>query len=80
MKIRFTKEEKFIAKLVVIVLAGLSIRGWINFGYEEAIKNAQLVSVNENTQSEYIISFKGENHLYQGNWEEKYQSSSDYIK
>ena len=69
---KFTKEEKFLAKMVLVVVIGLLIRGYGLHVQQKTIESAQLISVNENTHSSYIISFDGDEHLYTGSWKEMY--------
>lgn len=69
---KFTKEEKFLAKMVIVVLIGLLIRGYGLHVQQKTIESASLVSVNENTHQSYVLSFDGDEHLYTGSWKEMY--------
>lgn len=58
---RFTKEEKFIAKMLIVVLIGLAIRAYGLYVRNETIEAAELVNVND---VGYTLSFEGEEHYY----------------
>ena len=58
---RFTKEEKFIALVLVTVIIGLLIRAYGLHVREQTIRAAELTGV---TDSGYSISFEGEEHYY----------------
>ena len=58
---KFTKEEKFMVKVLIIVLIGLMIRSYGLFVREQTIRAATLTGVTENG---YTISFEGEEHYY----------------
>lgn len=77
---KFTKEEKFIAKMVIIVVIGLLVRQYGLYIQNKTIESAKLYSVNQNTHTEYTIEFDGEYHNYTGDWYEEYQSTKDYLK
>lgn len=63
MKNRFhlNSEEKFLVKILALVLVGLIFVAYGNFVRNETIKAASLVDVND---SGYILSFEGEEHYY----------------
>ena len=71
-----TKEMKNLIKLVIIaVLFVISVGFVYNLGYNKAIHNAHLVSVNENNHNSYIIGFSNDdknNNVYEGDWVELY--------
>ena len=58
---RFTKEEKFIALVLVTVIVGLLIRAYGLYVKEQTIQSAELSYV---TETGYAISFEGEEHYY----------------
>ena len=58
---RFTKEEKFIALVLVTVIIGLMIRSYGLYVRNQTIQSAELTGV---TGSGYTISFEGEEHYY----------------
>ena len=58
---RFTKEEKFIALVLVTVIIGLLIRAYGLHVREQTIRAATLTGV---TDSGYTISYAGEEHYY----------------
>lgn len=58
---RFTKEEKFMAKVLIIVIIALMVRAYGLFVREQTIRAAELTRV---TDSGYTLSFEGEEHYY----------------
>ena len=58
---RFTKEEKFIALVLVTVIIGLMIRSYGLYVRNQTIQSAELTGV---TETGYTISFNGEEHYY----------------
>lgn len=58
---RFTKEEKFIALVLVTVIIGLMIRSYGLYVRNQTIQSAELTGV---TDSGYTISFESEEHYY----------------
>ena len=58
---RFTKEEKFIALVLVTVSIGLMVRSYGLYVRNKTIPSAELTGV---TDSGYTISFEGEEHYY----------------
>ena len=58
---RFTKEEKFIALVLVTVIIGLMIRSYGLYIRNQTIQSAELTGV---TETGYTISFNGEEHYY----------------
>lgn len=58
---KFTKEEKFMAKVLIIVIIGLMIRAYGLHVREQTIRAATLTGV---TDSGYTLSFEGEEHYY----------------
>ena len=58
---RFTKEEKFIALVLVTVIIGLMIRSYGLYVRNQTIQSAELTGV---TDSGYTLSFEGEEHYY----------------
>ena len=58
---RFNKEEKFIIRIIIIVIIGLLIRAYGLHVQKQTIRSAELTSV---TDSGYTISFQGEEHIY----------------
>ena len=58
---KFTKEEKFMAKVLIIVIIGLLIRAYGLHVREQTIRAAELMYV---TETGYAISFNGEEHYY----------------
>lgn len=58
---RFTKEEKFMFRILIIVLIGLVIRFYGLHVREQTIQSAELTGV---TETGYTISFNGEEHYY----------------
>ena len=58
---RFNKEEKFIIRIIIIVIIGLMVIGYGKFVRNQTIQSAMLTGV---TDSGYTISFEGEEHYY----------------
>ena len=58
---RFNKEEKFIIRIIIIVIIGLMMIGYGKFVRNQTIRSAELTRV---TDSGYSISFEGEEHYY----------------
>lgn len=58
---KFTKEERFIAKVLIIVIIGLLIRAYGLHVRNQTIQSAELTGVTENG---YTLSFEGEEHYY----------------
>lgn len=59
--IRLNSEERFMVKVLIIVLIGLMIRAYGLHVREQTIRAATLTGV---TESGYSISFYGEEHYY----------------
>jgi hypothetical protein len=63
--LKLTKEEKFVTKLIILVLIGLLFvfyGHWLeNKVRQETIESAELISVDDDG---YSISFNGETHWY----------------
>ena len=58
---KFNKEERFIIRILIIVLIGLMIRSYGLFVRNQTIQSAELTGVTENG---YTLSFEGEEHYY----------------
>lgn len=58
---RFNKEEKFIIRIIIIVIIGLMMIGYGKFVRNQTIRSAELTGV---TETGYTISFNGEEHYY----------------
>lgn len=58
---RFNKEEKFIIRIIIVVIIGLMVIGYGKFVRNQTIRSAELTGV---TDSGYSISFEGEEHYY----------------
>ena len=58
---KFNKEERFIIRILIIVLIGLMIRSYGLFVRNQTIRAATLTGV---TETGYTISFGGEEHYY----------------
>lgn len=58
---RFNKEEKFIIRIIIIVIIGLMVIGYGKFVRNQTIRSAELTGV---TETGYTISFEGEEHYY----------------
>ena len=58
---KFTKEERFMAKVLIIVIIGLLIRAYGLYVQKQTIQSAELTGV---TDSGYTIAFEGEEHYY----------------
>ena len=58
---RFNKEEKFIIRIIIVVIIGLMVIGYGKFVRNQTIRAAELTAVTENG---YSISFEGEEHYY----------------
>ena len=58
---KFTKEERFMAKVLIIVIIGLLIRAYGLYVRNQTIRAAELTAVTENG---YTLSFEGEEHYY----------------
>ena len=58
---KLNKEERFMVKVLIIVLIGLMIRGYGLHVRNQTILAAELTGV---TDSGYSISFNGEEHYY----------------
>lgn len=58
---RFNKEEKFIIRIIIIVIIGLMIRYYGLYVRNQTIRAATLTGV---TETGYTISFEGEEHYY----------------
>lgn len=58
-------EEKFIIRILVFVIIGLLFVGYGRYVQESTIESAVLTEIND---SEYRISFDGEEHVY--TWED----------
>lgn len=58
---RFNKEERFIIRIIIVVIIGLMVIGYGKFVRNQTIRSAELTGV---TDSGYSISFEGEEHYY----------------
>ena len=58
---KFNKEERFIIRILIIVLIGLMIRFYGLHVQKQTIQSAELTGV---TETGYTISFNGEEHYY----------------
>ena len=58
---KFNKEERFIIRIIIIVIIGLMVIGYGKFVRNQTIQSAELTGV---TDSGYTISFEGEEHYY----------------
>ena len=58
---KFNKEERFIIRIIIIVIIGLMVIGYGKFVRNQTIQSAELTGV---TDSGYSISFNGEEHYY----------------
>lgn len=58
---KFTKEEKFLVKVLIMVIISLMIRAYGLYVKEQTIQSAELSYV---TETGYAISFEGEEHYY----------------
>ena len=58
---KFNKEERFIIRILIIVLIGLMIRSYGLYVQKRTIQSAELTGV---TETGYTISFAGEEHYY----------------
>lgn len=58
---KFNKEERFIIRILIIVLIGLMIRSYGLYIQKQTIQSAELTGV---TETGYTISFAGEEHYY----------------
>ena len=58
---KFNKEERFIIRIIIIVIIGLLIRAYGLHVREQTIRAATLTGV---TETGYTISFEGEEHYY----------------
>lgn len=58
---RFNKEEKFIIRIITVVIIGLMVIGYGKFVRNQTIRSAELTGV---TETGYTISFNGEEHYY----------------
>ena len=58
---KFNKEEKFMTKVLIIVIIGLMIRAYGLHVREQTIRAATLTGV---TDSGYTLAFEGEEHYY----------------
>lgn len=58
---KFNKEERFIIRIIIIVIIGLMVIGYGKFVRNQTIQSAMLTGV---TDSGYTISFEGEEHYY----------------
>ena len=58
---KFNKEERFIIRIIIIVIIGLMVIGYGKFVRNQTIRAATLTAVTENG---YSISFEGEEHYY----------------
>lgn len=58
---KLNKEERFMVKVLIIILIGLMIRSYGLHVREQTIRAATLTGV---TDSGYSISFEGEEHYY----------------
>ena len=59
--IHLNSEEKFLVKILIVVLIGLIFRYYGLYIQNETIKSAELTSV---TDYGYSLSFHGEEHYY----------------
>ena len=58
---KFNKEERFIIRIIIIVIIGLMVIGYGKFVRNQTIQSAKLTGV---TETGYTISFNGEEHYY----------------
>lgn len=58
---KFNKEERFIIRIIIIVIIGLMVIGYGKFVRNQTIQSAELTGV---TDSGYTLSFEGEEHYY----------------
>lgn len=58
---KFNKEERFIIRIIIVVLIGLMFVAYGNYIKKQTIQSAMLTGV---TDSGYTISFEGEEHYY----------------
>ena len=58
---KFNKEERFIIRIIIIVIIGLMVIGYGKFVRNQTIQSAELTGV---TETGYTISFEGEEHYY----------------
>ena len=58
---KFNKEEKFIIRIIIIVIIGLMVIGYGKFVRNQTIRAAELTAVTENG---YTLAFEGEEHYY----------------
>lgn len=58
---KLNKEERFMVKILIIVIIALMVRAYGLFVREQTIRAATLTAVTENG---YSISFDGEEHYY----------------
>ena len=58
---KFNKEERFIIRIIIIVIIGLMVIGYGKFVRNQTIREATLTAVTENG---YTLSFEGEEHYY----------------
>ena len=58
---KFNKEERFIIRIIIIVIIGLMVIGYGKFVRNQTIQSAELTGV---TDSGYTISFAREEHYY----------------
>ena len=58
---KFNKEERFIIRIIIIVIIGLMVIGYGKFVRNQTIQSAELIGV---TETGYTISFNGEEHYY----------------
>ena len=58
---KFNKEERFIIRIIIIVIIGLMVIGYGKFVRNQTIQSAELTGV---TETGYTISFNGEEHYY----------------
>ena len=65
---KFTKDAKFLVFIAIVALIGILYR----LGYDQAIRDAKLISVNENTHQSYTLTFDKRTYTYAGDWIEKY--------
>lgn len=59
--IHLNSEEKFLIRIIIIVIIGLMMIGYGKFVRNQTIQSAELTGV---TDSGYSISFNGEEHYY----------------
>ena len=58
---KFNKEERFIIRIIIIVIIGLMVIGYGKFVRNQTIRAAELTAVTENG---YTLAFEGEDHYY----------------